>query len=66
VTTGETLREARRRKKLTQQQLAEELDVRQPTIAAWESDLALPRPRRWKAVAKAYGVRVDVFLPKAA
>lgn len=36
----------------------------QPTISDWErNDESLPAARRWRAVARAYGIPVSAFLP---
>jgi DNA-binding transcriptional regulator YiaG len=40
---GESIRELRRRLKLTQQELADRLGTRQQTISEWETDMYRPR-----------------------
>lgn len=45
-----------------QQEIAEELDVSQPTVSAWETQANLPRKSRLKKIAKAYGVEFEVLV----
>jgi DNA-binding transcriptional regulator YiaG len=40
---GDSIRELRRRLKLTQQELADELGTRQQTISEWETNMYQPR-----------------------
>lgn len=42
MTVGEKIRSARKAKRLTQQDVAEKLDVSRQAVAKWESDLTLP------------------------
>jgi transcriptional regulator with XRE-family HTH domain len=42
-----------------QHEIAEALDVSQPTISDWETQAHLPRKSRLKKIAKAYGVEFD-------
>ena len=66
MTIGETLRKARRKLRKRQLDIAVELGCTQPTVQAWESDKYQPRSKLVRAIAKAYGVKPEVLLPKAA
>jgi len=43
IWNGESIRELRRKLKLTQQELADELGTRQQTISEWETNMYQPR-----------------------
>jgi transcriptional regulator with XRE-family HTH domain len=66
MTVGERLRKARQRIGKRQVDIADEVGRTQPTVAAWESDDALPETAIVRAVAKAYGLRPELLLPEAA
>ena len=53
------IRELRKEKKITQVQLAEKLDLKQPTIAAWESGRTSPRAEQIPILAKIFGCTID-------
>ncbi|MDP9363046.1 MAG: helix-turn-helix domain-containing protein [Chloroflexota bacterium] len=64
VTIGERLAEARRARRLTQQQAAEELGVARTTITAMEKGERRPRPAELLRLAQLYGRRVgDLVRP---
>lgn len=63
MTVGERLKAARKRRNKTQQQIADELGCKQPTIADWESGRVLPKTREIRAVARAYGITPMQLLP---
>lgn len=50
------LARARRRRNLTQEQIAAQLDVSQTQVSEWETRAATPRVKNWNAIADAYGV----------
>lgn len=57
VSLGKRILAARRRKRLTQQQLAERLGVSQNTIACWEGNKTRPRGKRVRALAAELGIK---------
>ena len=60
---GETVRDLRNRKGLTQKELATRLDCRQATIAGWESNKGRsPGKKLVKKVAEALEVSLDYLL----
>ena len=58
----EKLQELRRRKGLTQEDVAEELFVSRAAVSKWESGRGYPNIDSLKAVARFYGVTVDDLL----
>jgi len=56
---GRNLREIRRERRLTQQQLAELLDVQQRVISRWETGVAKPHLNHIVQVAKVLEVSLD-------
>jgi transcriptional regulator with XRE-family HTH domain len=62
---GDVLREARERQGLSQQEMADRLDVSQNTISGYESGEKLPRTHRLAQVAAGYGVDVRRIIPAA-
>ena len=46
--------------------MAERIGVAQPSITNWERDEHLPDVKIWAKVAEAYGLKVTIFLPRAA
>lgn len=58
MSVGERLRSARKRRRLTQKQLAELLGVAQSAIVLWEKGETLPRPMRWARIEEVLGVKV--------
>jgi transcriptional regulator with XRE-family HTH domain len=59
---GRHLAELRKRAGLTQQQLADVLEVRQATVASWERSANPPRGQSIPPLAEALGVSVDQLL----
>ena len=59
---AQRLREARTRKKLTQEQLAKRAGTRQPNIARLESGRVLPHLDQLARIARALGLRLELTL----
>lgn len=62
--TGDKIAKARKDANLTQDQLAELLDVTRQTISKWESDLALPETGKIAKLADVLNVSCDYLLKK--
>ena len=62
MTVGEKLTEARKRAKLTQEQLAEKLSVSPQAISLWERDATLPDTGHLAALAKTLDISLDRLL----
>ncbi|WP_242987850.1 helix-turn-helix domain-containing protein [Anaerofustis stercorihominis] len=60
--TGEKIAKARKNINLTQDQLAEILDVSRQTISKWESDIAYPEAGKLKLLADTLNVSIDYLL----
>lgn len=58
----EKLQELRKKKGLTQEELAEVLYVSRTAISKWESGRGMPNIESLKAIAKFFGITVDVLL----
>ena len=58
------IKKARKKAGLTQQDLADELGVCQPTVAMWETQKSLPRTDKLPALAKILGCTIDELLKK--
>lgn len=58
----EKLQELRKKKGLTQEQLAQELYVSRAAVSKWESGRGYPNIDSLKAIAKFYGVTIDELL----
>lgn len=56
---AENLRRARNKKKLTQQEIAQELGISQQAYAQWERGISSPNPENLRRVAEALGVSVN-------
>ena len=56
------IKKMREKRNLTQENLAEILNVSQSTVAMWETDKALPRTDKLPAIAKALGCTIDDLL----
>lgn len=56
---AELLRGARLAHGLSEDDVAEELDVHQTTVSAWEIGQHPPRPNRLRAIAEAYRLDLD-------
>lgn len=56
---GERLYELRRKQGLSQEQLAERINVSRQTISKWEGDLSTPDLPKLIALAECYGISLD-------
>lgn len=59
---GEKIKNARRQEGLTQEQLAEKLNVSRPAVAKWETDKGMPDVANLKDLAALLNVSVDYLL----
>lgn len=59
---GEKLKEIRKRMGLTQEQLAEIMNVSRQAITKWESDLGLPDTDNLKELSQIFGITIDYLL----
>jgi len=59
---GTRLRELRKSRKLTQEELAKELEVHQMTISQWERDAREPDIKTLKKIAEFFGVTVGYLV----
>ena len=62
MSIGTNIAAARRAKRLTQEQLAERLEVTFQTVSAWERDEYLPETKKLPALAAALDVSLDALL----
>lgn len=62
MTFGESLQVWRERGGITQEQLADELEVTRQAVAKWESNRSMPDAARLLALADALGVSADALL----
>jgi transcriptional regulator with XRE-family HTH domain len=59
-TFGDLLVEARGKR--GQQEIADALEVSQPTVSDWETQAHLPRKSRLKKIARTYGVEYEALV----
>ena len=59
---GDIFKELRLEKNLSQDKIAEELDVSQPLIAKWESHQSTPAPEMLDYIADYFNVSVDYLI----
>ncbi|MDE7299254.1 MAG: helix-turn-helix domain-containing protein [Lachnospiraceae bacterium] len=59
---SENLRNARKKKGLSQEQLAEALDISRQSVSKWESGAALPETDRLADIAALLGISADYLL----
>lgn len=59
LTTGQRIRALRKKRKLTQDELAVAADVGQATLSEWETDKRRPGKRLLAVLAKALGVKPE-------
>lgn len=62
MTTGEKITECRKRKNMTQNNLADELGVTRQAVSRWESDLAFPETDNLIKMSKIFECSVDWLL----
>ena len=62
MTFGEKLKEARKQAGLSQEQLAEKLNVSRSAVAKWETDKGMPDVNNLKVISRLPGVSVDHLL----
>lgn len=62
MTTGQKIAECRKKKNLTQQNLAGVLGVSRQAVSRWESDLAFPETDHLTKMSKLFGVSADYLL----
>lgn len=61
-TFGQKFYELRKQKNLTQEQIAERLNISSQAVSKWENDLACPDIMLLKEIAEIFGVTVDELL----
>ena len=59
---GTRLAQLRRGKNITQEELAERLDISRQAVSKWESDLAFPETDKLLTLSRLYGCTVDYLL----
>lgn len=62
MTFGESLKQHRKEKNLTQEQLAEEFQVTRQTVSKWELDQAMPEVGKMVEIAEYFGISLDEIL----
>ena len=62
MTLGQKIKEIRKRFNLSQEQLAETLNVSRQAITKWESDVGIPDVENLQELSKRFGVTVDYLL----
>ena len=65
MTYGTRIKQAREDLRLTQEQLAEQLDVSRQAVSKWENGSSEPSTANLMALAKLYGLSVDELLHSA-
>lgn len=60
---GSLLREARKAKKLSQQQVADHFKISKSAVSQWESDDTRPDSDKSRGLAKLYGLSLELLLP---
>lgn len=63
MTTGQLIKEARKKKQMTQKQLAEKLGISYVNISKWENNLRNPKYNTLKRIAAALGVNWLKLVP---
>jgi transcriptional regulator with XRE-family HTH domain len=59
MTIGEKIKQARKEKQMTQEQLAEKLIVSRAAIAKWENDNGVPDIENLKKLSQVFGITID-------
>ena len=62
MTLGQKLKEIRKRFSLSQEQLAEIMNVSRQAITKWENDGGLPEVSNLQELSKVFGITVDYLL----
>lgn len=62
MTLGEKLREARKQAELSQEQLAEKLNISRSAIAKWETDLGIPDIENLRALSRMLSLSIEDLL----
>lgn len=62
MTTGQKISSERRKLGLTQEQLADKMEVSRQAVSRWESDLAFPETEKIIKLARLYGCSTDYLL----
>ena len=65
MSVGTNIAAARRARRLTQEQLAEKLDVSFQSVSAWERDASLPESKKLLALAETLSVSLEALLSDA-
>lgn len=65
MSTGTRIAQARKKQGLTQEQLAEQLEVTRQSVSRWESDTAYPETDKLVRLARIFGVSCDYLLQGA-
>ena len=64
MTLGQNLYNLRTKANMTQEQLAEKMNVSRQSISKWESDAARPDLEKLKLLAELYHISIDELLGK--
>lgn len=62
---GDIFKELRLEKKLSQEKIAEDLEISQPLIAKWESHQSTPSPEMLDYIADYFNVSVDYLIGRS-
>ena len=62
MTLGEKIKEIRKRFKLSQEQLAEIMNVSRQAITKWENDIGMPDTSNLQILAQTFGITIDYLL----
>ena len=66
MTTGEKIAQCRRETGLTQEQLAEKLNVSRQSVSRWEMDAAFPETEKLIRLSRLFGCSIDYLLMEGA
>ena len=62
MTLGQKLKEIRKKFGLSQEQLAEIMNVSRQAITKWETDVGLPDTENLKELSRIFGITIDYLL----
>ena len=62
MTLGENILTLRKRDKLSQEKLAEQMKVSRQTISNWELDETTPKPEQLKILSQVFNISIDKLL----